>query len=1010
MANLYELLELEIDPQRRFASLDELRAEIESKRRMFQQKARGANQAKYNQKISDLQAISADLTLEKFDRAYEEIKQTVKGNISDALKYVVVNDSISQEQAEKIAKSNKVTAQFIFREFPNIHVKVDEIKEPEIPKCINKMSSGVQNQLMTVKKQDLYDFLNYHGSKETLPRIKMKGAKELQDIAKTLQGEFDRNPDLNIKSAGAKLAALCMDIFKDDASKEDYNLYLKYAPIKAILDRVGGIAEEIDEEETEEGKDKKDKKSKKGEDNKKKILPPHAGEALVADLNKIVRNVDDSRKYLRWKCKTINCTWSEAPDKNIANCIFCGEKIGLSDKVCGHCGKQLFIKCKKCGKESRADSRFCTSCSAAFGDIQKSSEYCDAAVAEIKELNFKLAKHFIKQAEDESGSQDEIDKAKQLLEKTEKDVGAQVQQLDECKSQKAYYKANQLLQDIKKMYPGYKDESLETIITDALNKAKTLFQKAAGSTAEKECLELCDQIDMLCSDYPGVSDLKDKFPPEAPCNISVKTDNERKLNDILWEYNGVSAGVVFVVVRKEYAEPADQSDGETIGSFSARSCTDKKPEAGKEYYYAVFARRGNRFSKPGHAKEATVNLFDVENVSLHPGDGRIQIQWNNRTSGSVKVYRKENEIPAKAGDGTELLNVTASGMWDNDVENDHNYGYFICTEYKVGDKLLYSTGIRLQGTPEVPPQVVTYLLSERNGSNKQVFRLEWDDDIKDSVKFFASPEPLEWEEDTAVEKMQLESKASLINVSVSEPGKGTVNIGNTEELYITAVTEGKENYVIGASAYVSNKQLFSIKETRMVQGDLHIFLSEWPKECTSLKVVWKSKSYPKSANDKEAEKLICTNRVYKETETIVIKGVKQQDYYISVFGKLSGDRGYAPPVNAAFSNKPKSVIYYELNVKKGFMGKIKNVSLEFTSSVGEFQLPELYIYKNAGCLPPNTSVGEKIEEVGQSDEKSDFHVIELGKDFSEDEYIRPFLKNSQDAAFFQLNAKSGLKI
>lgn len=990
MTNLYELLELDIDPRPQFQNLDAVKAEIESKIRKFHQKAKGANQAKYEQKIKELQEISANITLEKLDKAYEEAKEIVKSNILDTLKYVVVNDSITQEQAEKIAKSNKVTVQFIFKEFSYIHIKTDEIKELETPKCKDKMSNQIRNQLMMVKKKDLYDFLSYNDSSgKAASQMKMKNPKELQDIAKKLAGEFDKNSDLDIKSAGTKLAALCQEIFKDADSKEDYNLYLyKYAPISAILNRVGRIAENQN-------------------------LLPQAGEALVEEIDKIVRNADDSRKYLRWKCKELGITWTEASSKNIVHCIFCGEKIDDAPyEVCGKCGKKQFIVCKKCGTKSRADSKFCTnpSCGEHFGDIRKASEYCDSAIDEIKDLNFKLAKHFIAQAEAEGGNPDEINKVKQLLDKTEKEVGAQVQQLDDCKAKKAYYKANQLLQDIMKMYPGYKDESLETIIQDAISKAKALFQKANGSASEKECLELCDQIDMLCSDYPGVSDLKDKFPPETPSSISVKIDNERKMNDILWEYNGVSAGVVFVVVRKEYAKPADQSDGEVIGSFSARSCTDKKPEAGKEYYYAVFARRGNRFSKPGYAKEAAVNLYDVENVSMHPGDNIIQIQWNNRTNGNVKIYRKENAVPVKVGDGTELLNVTASGVWDNDVENGHSYGYLLCMEYKIGDKLLYSSGIKLKGTPEVPPQVVTYLLAEMSGSNKQIFHLEWDDDIKDNVKFYSSPEPLEWEENTAVEKMQLETKASLINVSVTEPGQGTVNIGNTEELYLTAATVGKESCVIGASVYISNKQLFKVKETRLVQGDLHIFLSEWPEECNSLKVAWKNKSYPKSSTDKEAEKLICTKRLYKETETIVIKNVKQQDYYISIFGKLSGDKGYAPPVNAVFTNKPKIVISYKLVVKKGLMGKIKDVSLEFTNSEREFQLPELYIYKNAGYLPPNMSAGEKIEEVGQSDEKSDCHVIDLGKDFSENEYIRAFLKNNQDEAFFELDAISSLKI
>lgn len=986
MENIYELLELEIDPRPQFQNLDEVKNAIETKKRRYHQKAKGAQQAKYEQRIKELQAFTADLTMEKLNTEYEKAKLNVKKNIEDTFRYVAVNDEITEERAEIIAKDNKVTVQFILREFPNIHLKVDEIKELEAPKCKNKLNNQIKNQLLVVKRENLYDFLNYHGSQDTLSQIKMKDAKDLQDIAKILAGEFDKNPDLNVKSAGTKLAALCQEIFKDKVSKEDYNLYLyQYAPLSAILNRVGGLAEN-------------------------NTLLPQTGEALVEELNKIVRNTDESRRYLRWKCKELKINWTEVPDTSIANCIFCGEKIGISDEVCGHCGKKQFIVCKKCGKKSRADSKFCTGCSETFGDVKRASEYCDAALDEIRELNFKVARHFISQAEAEGGNADEIGKTKQLLEKTEKAVGAQVRQLEDCKREKAYYKANQLLTDIQKMYSGYKNESLETVIRDALTKAITLFEKANQSAKESECLELCDQIEVICSDYPGIDDLRDKFPPEAPCSVVVKIDNERKVNDILWDYKGVTAGIVFVVVRKEYAKPADQSDGELIGRFSARSCSDKKPEAGREYYYAVFACRGKRFSKPGYTEQAVINIFDVENAAIRPGDGVIQIQWLNRTNGNVKIWRKENGVPNKAGDGTEVLNITSSGVWDNDVKNEHNYGYFICTEYNVGGAVLYSKGIKLKGIPEPTPQTVTYLISEMSETNKQIFRLEWDDDITDTVKFYGSPQPLEWEENSAIERVLLESKAAAVTVSVSGQGKGTVNIGTVDELYITAVTMGKESCVIGASTYVSNRQIFNITETRLVHGDLHIFLNEWPKECGSLKVVWRSSSFPKSMNDKEAEKFTCTKSMYNQSKTIVIKSVIQQDYYISIFGKLAGDKGYAPAVNTVFSNKAKNVISYELIVKKGFMGKVGNISLVFTSSDGEFQLPALYVYKNAGFLPPNTSVGERIKEIEPTAEKSVRHVINLGKDFSKNEYVKVFLKNSQDASFYELNAISDLSI
>lgn len=986
MENIYELLELEIDPRPRFQDVNEIKAAIEAKKRKYSQKATGAQQAKYEQKIKELQAFAGDITMDKMNAAYEEAKSNVKQCIEDTFKYVVINNEITEERANSIAKDNKVTVQFLLWEFPNIHLKVDAVKELEIPKCKNKMNDQIKNQLLVVKKENLYDFLNYHGAKGTLSQFRMKEAKELQDIAKTLAGEFDKNADLTVKSAGAKLAALCQDIFKDRASKEDYDLYLnRYAPLSAILNRVGALAENS-------------------------TLLPQTGEKLIAEMNAIVRNTDESRRYLRWKCKTLNINWTEVPDTSIANCIFCGGRIGVTDQVCGHCGKKQFVVCKKCGAKSRADSKFCTSCSENFGDVKKAAEYCDAALAEIRELNFDVARHFISRAEMEGGDAEEIEKAKTLLKKTEKEVGTQVAQLEDCRKAKAYYKAEKLLHDIQKMYPGYQNERLEKIIKDALTNAKHLFDKASSTSRESECLEFCDQIELSCSDYPGIDDLRDKFPPETPCSIVVKIHNERKTIDILWDYKGVAAGIQFVVVRKEYAKPVSAADGEVIGKFSSRSCTDRNPEAGREYYYAVFACRGNRFSKAGTAKDAAVCMYDVENAAIHPGDGVVQIQWIDHTNGNVRIWRKENDIPQKPGDGTEVVNLTSTGVWDNNVANEHSYGYLICTEYTIGGTVYYSAGIKLKAMPEPAPQPVTYLISEISESNRQLFRLEWDDDITDTVKFYGSSRPLEWGENSIIERAQLETVAAVVNVTVTEPGKGTFNIGTADEMYITAVTAGKENCIIGACAYVSNRQIFNIKETRLVHGDLHIFLDEWPKDCNTLKIVWRSDAYPRSVNDKEAEKLICTKSMYNQSKTIILRNIAQHNYYISIFGKLAGDKGYAAAVNTVFSNEAKIVISYELIVKKGLLGKISDVQLAFTSSEGAFKLPALYVYKNRGFLPPNMSVGEKVKEIGPTGETSWRHVFSMGKGFSRDEYVKVFFKNSQDVSLYELNAVSGLSI
>ena len=153
MANIYELLELGIDPRPQFANVDEAKATVESKIRKLRQGAQsGGKAAAKERKIKQLQEVAADLTMEKLDAHYEEAKEEVKKKLRDATRYYTERSGgeIKEELLEKIAKKHKVTAAFILKELPNIHVRVEEVKELKSPKCKNKLNSQVQDRLLSV--------------------------------------------------------------------------------------------------------------------------------------------------------------------------------------------------------------------------------------------------------------------------------------------------------------------------------------------------------------------------------------------------------------------------------------------------------------------------------------------------------------------------------------------------------------------------------------------------------------------------------------------------------------------------------------------------------------------------------------------------------------------------------------------------------------------------------------------------------------------------------------------
>ena len=116
MENIYELLELDIEPRPQFKTLDEIKKAIESKKRKLNQSARGSSEAKNKQKIAELQILAEDLTIDKFNSAYEEAKAKMIKELSSEVKYLE-NNEISEKKAGSLAKQYKVTLAFICREF-----------------------------------------------------------------------------------------------------------------------------------------------------------------------------------------------------------------------------------------------------------------------------------------------------------------------------------------------------------------------------------------------------------------------------------------------------------------------------------------------------------------------------------------------------------------------------------------------------------------------------------------------------------------------------------------------------------------------------------------------------------------------------------------------------------------------------------------------------------------------------------------------------------------------------
>lgn len=988
MANIYELLDLKIEPREKFDSVEELKSAIEKKVRKLNQTKMGHVEAKAENAKKELLALKDTVTLADFENAYKEAYENTMNSIKNTIRFYP--KEVDRSKIEKLAKNNKVTVELIIKRFEiklkteseNNKNKQSNVEKLIKPKCYDKIDNN-KDYLARLGKADLYEFINYDGRVST-DSLRLKSPAELSRLANELRSRFMGIDD--VPSAGKKIVALCTQIFKDADSKKDYDYYLfEYMKMERIPLLVIDSAQ----------------------DNKLEI---EQGEVLVEEINKIIKDEERSRRLLRGYCQEKKIIWIESRQENSIFCWACGLKIGSEDKLCGHCRAEQFKTCKKCGSKSRGDSENCTNCGEKFGDSRKAFEYCNLAVKELNLLNFDVANHFLEEAEKEDESLNKIKEVRDKYHKLNADIGKKVIEIEKCKDNKEFFKARKLLNDITRMYPGYENEGIKSVIENAITSAKAKFDMInSPDIGENELLEGCSYIKRICRDYPGIDELVVKIPVDRPENIKVDIRNSQKMNIISWEYKKSSETVEFKVVRKEHSKPKDSEDGTVIGIFSGTSCTDSSPRPGKEYYYAIFALRGIAESEPLYVNTPVVNMYDIEDISVTTGDGFIVFKWKNPYKHTVKVYRKSGKIPSDVKDGEEIGGVTQTEIWDRTVANGTKYGYLIRTEIVIGNKEYFSEGISQLVVAEVPPREVCYLSARMQNSDNQKFELEYDDDIKDKIEFYLSDNILKWQQGASVNKKELLRNATPADVRIMDEGVGILRIGKEEEYYLTAVTVRDNLCVIGTHVLVTNRQLFSIKEIRRVHNSLEIFINKWPVECSVLRILYSRERFPQSYNDKQAENILVRKNEYIKNGALSISNIKEGNYYISVYGKLSGDAGYSSPVSGIYSNVKKCTVTYEMKVKRNLLRKITGVTLEFLSDC-EFELPRLSVRKNNSYMPTNITSGKEVLILNTVREKAKKHVVDLGHDFMDDDYINIFFVDTKDGEKYELNAKGMMKI
>lgn len=993
--NWYVILELEFDPK---PVVDEsiIEQKIEEKRKFWSSKANdfnhGAEYRRYSQKLPEIKKdMIGDANIR--DELIKDACEKVYGPVDKRLKQIGKTE-ISEDMVDKIAKKDKVSADVVKRRAAALGIKIGENSQggnyqalydkyyKTKPQNADKFN-GMKQLLNSFNVDNLYDFLSAGISMKNASHLPCDSLRQRAKEKKTK--EFYKND--SISGTGSKLCGLCDEAFKDDNSKQVYDKYLEYNKRKTILDGVKelySITEEISPEQYSES---------------------------VGKLTELFKDRKLAESVLVAFCKIEKIpvavsTGAEAKNPNIKICrCGCINDISNGRDTCQNCGRKLQIKCPKCGTANDSNINVCK-CGFKFENLDKAMALCELAVDAIENMEFKVAKAHLSDAEKYWPNSEEVAELRKRLSELEGRVGSAVEDMKESCKNKDYFAARKNLESVKKYFPDYSDPDIESEINVAIENAEKYKGIAQSASDENEIVEACTKAYESCNDCPGVKEIIAKYPPMEPTNLIISPDPIAKVNVLSWTASATKGLLYYSIVRKEGAVPISVQDGQLVARVSMTSVNDKDIVPGSQYYYAVFAERAGVYSKALTSKEPVSNLFEISGVAIAAGDGSLQFTWEPIADNAV--------VGIERIDGGKTVGFTCnnrSSFVDTELVNDREYQYKVYIQYAIGVKKIKTSGVNISGTPTRPPLPIEKLIVKPIQNND--FQIEWENPENVDIQFYYSEiKPVFFSGDV-LPLSTLESKMKPLLVQKTSALSGTFSYANEDLIYIVAAVVKSGSAVVGTVARASKGGAVKINDITPVNGKLLISV-ELPKDATGFVVLYRNDQFPEDISDVKTTRKYIPLKQYEYDSGLLIDANEQQNYYFSVFAefKRDGEKDYSVGTDRLYSNVSKEVITYSVDVSKKLFGP-RTLTLCFQAENRKFLLPDIDIMSSIGVAPMFKKSAKLFYEIEKRKVEgvAEFKVT-LAKGMPKDTYIKAFLKDDSLQGRYQLKLKlkSELKI
>lgn len=181
---------------------------------------------------------------------------------------------------------------------------------------------------------------------------------------------------------------------------------------------------------------------------------------------------------------------------------------------------------------------------------------------------------------------------------------------------------------------------------------------------------------------------------------------------------------------------------------------------------------------------------------------------------------------------------------------------------------------------------------------------------------------------------------------------------------------------------------------------------DWPYGVHRVMILYRNDKFPAKVDDSSAVKIAVEKNCGETIGQFIIHKIKDESYYFCVFPiiETDGEITYLEGKKRLIVSKAPNEIFYTLNVKKRLFGGIKTISIIFSTSVEEANMPPTVLIDKKGNIPVLKSDGEEIYK---------FDYIKLSKDESvevelpvniikKNTYIKLFLDDERNSSMFRI--------